>query len=79
MPRAEFAALPEARAAIERLLQRIDITLASRDDGAPQRVTFSAGLAQAQPGEPLQQALERADAALYRAKQGGRHQLVVAP
>jgi diguanylate cyclase (GGDEF)-like protein len=71
-------ALPDARDAIERLLGRIDITLASRDDGAPQRVTFSAGLAQARPGEPLQLAIERADAALYRAKEGGRHQLVVA-
>ncbi len=71
-------ALPEARSAIERLLRRIDITLPPRDDGQAWRVTLSAGLAEAQAGEPLSRAIERADAALYRAKQAGRDRLELA-
>ena len=36
------------------------------------RVTFSAGLVRIQPGEKIEQALERADQAMYRAKTAGR-------
>ncbi len=36
------------------------------------RVTFSAGLVCVQPGESIEQALERADQAMYRAKTNGR-------
>ena len=70
--------LPTARAAIDRLLRRIDISLPPHDDGSAWRVTLSAGLAEVQAGEPLQQAIERADAALYRAKQAGRDRLELA-
>ncbi|HEY9103604.1 GGDEF domain-containing protein [Chitinimonas sp.] len=40
------------------------------------RCTFSAGIATHQPGERAEQLLARADAALYRAKQAGRDQVI---
>ncbi len=43
-----------------------------------ERVRVSAGLAQAQPGETVSELFARADAALYKAKQGGRDQVQVA-
>lgn len=42
------------------------------------RVTFSAGMAAHQPGEPWSATLERADQALYAAKRNGRNQCVMA-
>ena len=41
--------------------------------------TFSAGLAQASPGEPLPAVIERADQALYEAKGTGRDRSVASP
>jgi diguanylate cyclase (GGDEF)-like protein len=41
-------------------------------------LTFSAGVAAAQPGETTTQVLRRADQALYRAKSSGRNQIAVA-
>lgn len=43
------------------------------------RVTVSLGVAGLRPGESAPQWLARADAALYRAKHGGRNQTVLAP
>lgn len=57
-------------------LERVRRTL---EPAAGIAYTFSAGLAQAQPGEPLERVVERADEALYRAKQGGRNQCVTSP
>lgn len=80
----EFLVLmPEASAGdllrtVEQLQRRLEILLPTRDVAPPSRVTFSGGIAQAQPGESLQSILERADAALYRAKQQGRNQVLVA-
>jgi diguanylate cyclase (GGDEF)-like protein len=45
-------------------------------DGAPLRLTASFGVAAAAAGETLSEILHRADAALYRAKAGGRNQVV---
>ncbi|ANQ85855.1 diguanylate cyclase [Azoarcus olearius] len=42
-------------------------------------ITFSAGVTPVILGEPLEQALARADAAMYRAKQNGKNQVVAAP
>jgi diguanylate cyclase (GGDEF)-like protein len=41
--------------------------------------TFSGGVAQAGPGEPLAGVIERADSALYHAKRIGRDRSVVSP
>ena len=42
-------------------------------------VTISIGVAQIGSGEPLEQAVGRADGALYQAKNGGRNCVRVAP
>ncbi len=66
----------EALIAIERLRQSVE-TL--NFPGYPQlRITFSAGLAQALPGESLEHLIERADQALYDAKHQGRNRSVLA-
>lgn len=61
-----------------RLCQAID-ALGMSNDGSPLgHVTISIGVAsmQAADGAPAQALIEAADAALYRAKQGGRNQVV---
>ncbi|HVJ63128.1 MAG TPA: GGDEF domain-containing protein, partial [Tahibacter sp.] len=42
------------------------------------RVTLSLGVAELQPGEPLEDCLRRCDQALYRAKDAGRNTVVIA-
>lgn len=52
--------------------------LRSRSDGTPiGKVTFSAGVAGLRDGEAGEDLLHRADRALYRAKDGGRNQVVI--
>jgi diguanylate cyclase len=61
-------------------LERIRLKLAElpMSDHEALRVTLSAGLAMWQPGESLEQVIERADTALYEAKHRGRNQVVQA-
>jgi diguanylate cyclase (GGDEF)-like protein len=62
-----------ARTVAERL--RHNVEHAERDageEGLP-ATTVSIGVAERRPGEPLAALLVRADAALYRAKNGGRN------
>ncbi|MFX1765713.1 GGDEF domain-containing protein [Paraburkholderia sp. A1RI-2L] len=49
----------------------------SPDDGV--RCTFSVGVSEILPGDTLESAMARADAALYMAKAAGRNRVVVAP
>jgi len=75
LPGAEW---PAARAIAERLRQAVE----SDDWGAlaPQlQVTISLGLAQRQAGEDYEALVGRADAALYRAKTGGRNRVEISP
>ena len=67
------ATLTEALAVVERMRQRVAAARSHSDDGAPIRITASFGIACHDGQESLQQLLARADAALYRAKHGGRN------
>jgi len=68
---------PQALAALERL--RNHLHLASFDDVAPGlRVTFSAGVAECAGTGDLEAAIERADVAMYRAKNAGRDRTLAA-
>jgi diguanylate cyclase len=66
-----------AAAAVERLRRRVNAAdFATLAEGLA--VTFSAGLAECAPGESHDSVIDRADRALYQAKQGGRDRIVVA-
>ncbi|TAK86332.1 MAG: GGDEF domain-containing protein [Aquabacterium sp.] len=66
-----------ALAALERV--RSQLLAATPREGEPDvRATFSAGVAQRLPGESLDKLLERADHALYAAKEQGRNRSLVA-
>jgi diguanylate cyclase (GGDEF)-like protein len=68
--------LADAMNAVERLRQSVE-TLHYPGYGDLQ-VTFSAGVAQALPGETLEHLVERADEALYDAKRQGRNRTIPA-
>ncbi len=60
---------------LERMRRQVHACV--RVDADPNlRVTFSAGLAQALAGESVDATIERADAAMYRAKRDGRDRIV---
>lgn len=64
----------------ERLAERIRTTLEEQrplDDIGPASITASFGVAEARPGEPLWQAVRRADMMLYSAKNSGRNRTAV--
>lgn len=63
--------LDQAEAGLARVRERLaDVMVSSTVPGL--RITFSAGLAEQRHDETLDQSIERADQALYRAKRGGR-------
>ena len=65
----------QAFVAVERL--RNSIAVHPMGDNGTFNVTISAGIAQFRPGETMDQWIERADHALYRAKQEGRNQCLI--
>jgi diguanylate cyclase (GGDEF)-like protein len=70
----EFAViLPESSMAdAEQLYRRIQFAVGSRPLGPFERIRLSAGLAELQPEDDAKTLFERADEALYRAKQSGK-------
>ncbi|MGH6646480.1 diguanylate cyclase [Aquabacterium sp.] len=66
----------EAWTALERLRQTVETQIFQ--DHALMQLTFSAGIAQALPGESLEQLVDRADQAVYEAKRTGRNRCVIA-
>ena len=66
----------QAFTSVERLRESISALVIESTPGL--RVTFSAGIAQFRQNENIDTAIERADHALYQAKQHGRNQTVLA-
>jgi diguanylate cyclase (GGDEF)-like protein len=73
----EFAViLPEATARdAEQLYQRIQFAVGSGAAGPAENVRISAGIAELRPEDDAISLFERADEALYRAKEGGKGQV----
>ena len=69
------ASVHDAMRVASRLVERVQSAAA---DAALPTLTLSFGMVQVRPGETLQQALERADQALYEAKRQGRARAVAA-
>jgi diguanylate cyclase len=69
--------LAGAEFTLNRLLRRSQATSLPHEE-RPITVAFSAGLALWQPNEAAEEILQRADQAMYRAKAGGRGQVMVA-
>jgi diguanylate cyclase len=65
-----------ARLAVAEKIRRTIEELQVTHDGTKLPVTASIGVAKWQPGETLTDLFEKADSALYRAKEGGRNRIV---
>lgn len=70
------ASLEDARTVLERMAERVAAMTVPGLDG--RRISFSAGLARRRGGEPFADAINRADKALYQAKEEGRNRIVLA-
>ena len=63
----------------ERLQAAIGTVVIAVDDGRTITASVSVGAALAEPGETIDAAAARADAALYEAKRAGRHRVALSP
>lgn len=70
-------AIEDAKCASDRLLAEL-MRRPFVHDGKRHPMTFSGGVAQWKEDEPLERLIERADAALYRAKRAGKKRVLVA-
>lgn len=68
----------EARMIAQRLVRVIGLEAFVIGDGRELHVTVSIGVTEARPGEAAEEVMQRADAALYRAKAEGRNRSEVA-
>ena len=77
----EFAViLPESTLAdADQLYRRLQTALSARPVGQAGRLSFSAGVAELKPEDNPTAFFERADEALYRAKERGKAQVVASP
>ncbi|AWT34238.1 hypothetical protein GCM10008956_33630 [Deinococcus arenae] len=73
----EFVLLLPATVNAPAVIEQVRREIAARHFSGGQRVTLSAGLTRTAPGEPVQRAFERADAALRAAKDAGRNRVVL--
>lgn len=76
LPNTPLEKAQETAANIGRLVAARDFT--GPNDGRRVPVTISIGVAQWQPGESKSEFIDRADTALYQAKQQGRNRVVAA-
>ena len=76
----EFAViLPEStQADAEQLYRRLQFAMSARPTGPAERLRISAGIAELRPDDDAVSFFERADEALYRAKEAGKGQAVAA-
>ena len=74
MPKTDEAAALQAADRVRSLIAGTPVFV----DGQALQITTSAGVAQVQKGEQLRDVFKRADDALYKAKHGGRNQVVPA-
>ncbi|NJL97482.1 MAG: ammonium transporter [Synechococcaceae cyanobacterium SM2_3_2] len=65
-----------AQGVAERLRHQVEMMETLTQAGIPLQVTVSIGLAEVNPNQTLAQAMSQADQGLYRAKQGGRNQVM---
>jgi diguanylate cyclase (GGDEF)-like protein len=72
------AAAPEANAVTERIRRRVEEHKFLLTAGDAIATTVSVGIAQMLPEDGVQSLLQRADAALYKAKGAGRNKVCVA-
>lgn len=70
------ASLDDARGVLERMAEQVHTMPVPGVEG--RRISFSAGLATRNLGEPFAEAINRADKALYQAKESGRDRVVLA-
>ena len=75
LPGADVA---QAYAVCERLRERVHSTAIALEDGTELHMTVSVGIARRFDGDSVESIIERADAALYQAKHGGRDQVRLA-
>ncbi len=68
--------LSDALTAAQRILKAVSSLVAGGNTATPIRLSISLGVAALRPGDTLEELLKRADQALYRAKEGGKNQVI---